>query len=100
MTKQVLCIRDYIENGKLIWTEGEYYELLETYEDKNIDDCMYQIKTNTGEGNIFGEDFRIHFMPVNDNVEITRYVKTDVFATRCYKNKVYSYTEMERKTRP
>ena len=36
MTKQVLCIRDYIENGKLIWTEGEYYELLETYEDKNI----------------------------------------------------------------
>ena len=38
---------------------------------KNIDDCMYQIKTNTGEGNIFGEDFRLHFMPVNNNVEIT-----------------------------
>ena len=71
MTKQVLCIRDYIENGKVIWAEGEYYELLETYEDKNIDDCMYQIKTNTGEGNIFGEDFRLHFMPVNNNVEIT-----------------------------
>ena len=70
MTKQVLCIRDYIENGKAIWTEGDYYELLEIYEDKSIDNDMYHIKSNDGEGYIFGEDFRLHFMPVN-NVGIT-----------------------------
>lgn len=71
MTKQVLCIRDYIDNGKELWTEGNYYELLEIYEDKSDDDYMYHIKTNDGYGYVFGDDFNVYFQIINDDIKFT-----------------------------
>lgn len=72
MNKKVLCVCDYHENGKELWSQGNYYELLETYEYKNKDDNMYHLENNDGDGYVFGDDFNLYFTYVNDDIVITK----------------------------
>lgn len=69
MIKIVLCIQDFAK----CWSEGNYYELLNT--DKGHDkeeDYEYHIRDNFGEKSvIYGDDFEGYFKPVCEEIKIT-----------------------------
>lgn len=56
MVKEVLCIRNFVEDGDLYWSKGCHYEVVE------MDDNGYMIRHNFGGvGRIYAEDFDDYF---------------------------------------